>query len=137
MRCQLHLSSQYIFSSPFSVCPSLSRSVAVFVGLSLFLSLEASHPFPSIFTGLTPITVDFSLVDARVCSCVLFKDRVPFSNLGFCSVWLAGGGVPFQFSTSRICIFIMVKTQREEGKKNMCKRWNGHCIAYRPGKGRI
>lgn len=77
--------------------------------------------------GLTPITVDFRLGDARVCSCVLFKGRMSFNNLGFCSVLLASSGVPLQFQrlTSPSSLW-----SKQRGKKMYKQqRWNGHGTA--------
>lgn len=143
MRCQLYLSSQYFFfSSPLSFCLSLFRFVAVFVGLSPSSVSLWIPSFSSIFMGLTPITVDFMSVDACVCPCVLFKDRMSFNNLGFRSVRLAGSGVPLQFQRLTSPIFIMVKTERERGRKEKSTitakvEWAWHWRRCRPGEGRI
>lgn len=59
MLCQLHFSSQYIF-----LCSLLLSTFILSPSSALSLKASAS---PSIFAGLTPITVDFRFGDSRVC----------------------------------------------------------------------
>lgn len=71
MRCQLHLNSQYIFSSSFSFCLSMHLILSIY-----FYGTCSNHW----------ILGWEMLVCVCVCSSVLFKDRMSFSDLGFCSM---------------------------------------------------
>lgn len=64
--------------------------------------------------GPNPITVDFRLGDA----CVLFKDLVSFSNLGFCSLRLAKSGSTL-VSTSHIP-HLHYGQNTERGREERC-----------------
>lgn len=91
MWCQLQQPIHFLFlflflSVSLSFCRRLCRSAS-----------RSIPSFPSIFIGHTPVTVDFRLGDACACPCVLFKDCMSLSNLGFHSMWLAGSGVPLMF----------------------------------------
>lgn len=95
-RCQLHLGSQHFFFSSFSFCLSLCWSVSV-------------YPFVSIyFDGTSSNHCGFKV---RRCLCVLFQGHVSFSNLGFCSMCLAGSGVPLlpQCLVSRSSLWPVLK----------------------------
>lgn len=107
--CQLHPSSQPFFP--------LSTSVHLSFVQYLAFSLSASLSIFSIyFDGTYSINCGLK-VGCRSRVRVLFKDLVSFNNLGFCSVWLAGSGVPLQFQRLTSPIFITVKTQREREEK--------------------
>lgn len=126
-RCQLHPGSQHIFFFLFPFL-SVSLSLSMSVGLSFCLSF---HLFL-----WAPITVDFMLGDARVC--LLFKGRVSFSSLGFCSVWLAGSGVPLQFQRRLASPHRRYGQNTERGREGEKKNSKGGMgTTYRPGKGRI
>lgn len=100
MLCQLHLSSQHI--SPRSLLPSVFA-----------LPLQASA-FPSIFMGLTPITVGLRFGDSRVC----YSKTVQSWFLQHS--WQAAA---FDFGfLARVLVLVLVKTERRRAKEELSTR---------------
>lgn len=117
MRCQLHQPIHFFFlilSVSRSFCRRLCRSVS-----------RSIPSFPSVFIGRTPVTADFRLGDACVCSCVLFKDRMSFSNLGFHSMWLARSDAPLMFQRLASPSSLWSEHRERKGRKDGCNNEGG------------